>query len=321
VEQHKKEHGLNRCLEALDLPKSTYYYRKNRPDEPSKEEQELMNHVRAIIQEHPGYGYRRILPELEERTGQTVNHKRLRRLLNEHKLGLPRQVAKHSPSPVQEILGDAAGPLNLVADLNPGPLEVFSTDFTEVSYAGGSRTAHLMAVVDLESKYVPGWAVGPSANRKLAMRCWKQVRERLTSMGEELDGKIIHHDLDSVYTSCRDRFSSGYERGSWRMGSASATRNAERKGIRGSSRSGAGQRPRSDHGLQKPRRYPHCEPFLTSGSGIMTIRYYNRERRHSSIGYVPPRDHLKDHLEEHLEEHLGQTLDNLDPEPQTAAAS
>jgi Integrase core domain. len=141
--------------------------------------------------------------ELEERTGQVVNHKRLRRLLNEHELGLPRQASKHSPSPVQEILGDAAGELNLVAGLDPGPLEAFSTDFTELSYAGGNRRAYLMAVVDLESKYVPGWAVGPSANRKLAMRCWEQVRERLTSLGEGLDGKIIHHDLDSVYTSYR----------------------------------------------------------------------------------------------------------------------
>ncbi|MFO8232487.1 MAG: integrase core domain-containing protein, partial [Longimonas sp.] len=43
------------------------------------------------------------------------------------------------------------------------------------------------------------------------------------------------------------------------------------------------------------------------------FRYYNQERRHSSIGYVPPG--------EHLEEHLGQTLDNLEPEPQTTAAS
>ncbi|MCS3953389.1 hypothetical protein GGP51_003115 [Salinibacter ruber] len=36
-----------------------------------------MSHVREIIGEHPQrgsyYGYRRILPELEERTGQTVN--------------------------------------------------------------------------------------------------------------------------------------------------------------------------------------------------------------------------------------------------------
>jgi len=164
-----------------------------------------MDHIREIIhiQEPPNYGYRRILPDLEERAGQVVNHKRLRRLLNEHELGLPRQVSNRSPSPVQEILGEAAGQLNLVADLNPKPLEAFSTDFTEVTYAGGSRKAHLMAVLDLESKYVPGWAVGPSANRKLAMRCWEQVRERMTSLGEELDEKIIHHDLDSVYTSYR----------------------------------------------------------------------------------------------------------------------
>jgi len=39
------------------------------------------------------------------------------------------------------------------------------------------------------------------------------------------------------------------------------------------------------------------------------FRYYNQERRHSSIGYIPPR------------EHLGQTLDTLESEPQIAAAS
>lgn len=307
MEQHKKEYGVNRCLEALDLPKSTYYYRKNRPDKPSEEEQELMNHIRTIIQEHPGYGYRRILPELEERTGQTVNHKRLRRLLNEHKLGLPRQVAKHSPSPVQEILGDAAGQLNLVADLDPGPLEVFSTDFTEVSYAGGSRKAHLMAVVDLESKYVPGWAVGPSANRKLAMRCWKQVRERLTSMGEELDGKIIHHDLDSVYTSYQwlqarlleDGLRVSYsERG--------AKDNPWIESLWGRTKAEIGSR------IAEAPSLPALRTVFDE-----RFRYYNQERRHSSIGYVPPREHL----EEYLEEHLGQMLDTLKPEPQTTAAS
>ena len=203
MDQHKEDRGLNRCLEAIGLPKSTYYYRKNRPEEPSEEEQKLVNYVREIISEHPGYGYRRILPELEKRMGQTVNHKRLRRLLSEHELGLSRQASKHSPSPVQEIFGEAAGQLNLVADLDPRPLEAFSTDFTELSYSDGNRKAYLMAVVDLESKYVPGWAVGPSANRDLAMRCWEQVRERMLNLGEELDRKIIHHDLDSVYTSYR----------------------------------------------------------------------------------------------------------------------
>lgn len=43
------------------------------------------------------------------------------------------------------------------------PLQALSTDFTEIRYAGGTRKAHLMAVVDVGSAWVPGWAVGSSA--------------------------------------------------------------------------------------------------------------------------------------------------------------
>jgi len=298
VDQHKEDRGLNRCLEAIGLPKSTYYYRKNRSTGPSEEEQELMECVREIIQENPGYGYRRILPELEERTGQTVNHKRLRRLLSEHGLGLCRQASKRS-SPVQEILGDAAGQLNLVADLNPKPLEAFSTDFTELSYAGGSRKAYLMAVVDLESKYVPGWAVGPSANRKLAMRCWKRVREQMAGLGEDLGEKIIHHDLDSVYTSYRwlrailldDGLRISYSENG-------AKGNPWIESLWGRTKAEIGSR------ITEAPSLPALRSVFDE-----RFRYYNRERRHSSIGYIPPR------------EHLGQTLDTLEPEPQIATAS
>ncbi|MCS4044856.1 transposase InsO family protein [Salinibacter ruber] len=299
MDQHRDDRGLNRCLEAIGLPKSTYYYRKNRSNEPSEEEQKLMDHIREIIGEHPSYGYRRILPELEERTGQTVNHKRLRRLLNEHELGLARQVSKHSPSPAEEILGDAAGQLNLVADLDPEPLEAFSTDFTELKYASGSRKAYLMAVVDLESKYVPGWAVGPSGNRKLAMRCWEQVRERLTSLGEELDEKIIHHDLDSVYTSYRwlraillgDEMRISYsEKG--------AKGNPWIESLWGRTKAEVGSR------ITEASSLPALRVVFDE-----RFRYYNQERRHSSIGQIPPR------------EHLTQTLDILESEPQIAAVS
>jgi putative transposase len=299
VDQHREEHGLNRCLEAIDLPKSTYYYRKNRSTGPSEEEQELMDHIREIIGEHPGYGYRRILPELEERTGQRVNHKRLRRLLSEHEMGLSRHAAKHSPSPAEDILGDAAGDLNLVAGLDPGPLEAFSTDFTELSYSGGNRKAYLMAVVDLESKYVPGWAVGPSANRKLAMRCWEQVRKRMRSLGEKLDEKIIHHDLDSVYTSYRwleaillgDDMRISYSK-------IGAKGNPWIESLWGRTKAEIGSR------ITEASSLPALRTVFDE-----RFRYYNQERRHSSIGQIPPR------------EHLGQTLDTLESEPQIAAAS
>jgi transposase InsO family protein len=299
VDQHKEEHGLNRCLSAIDLPKSTYYYRQNRPDGLSEEDQKLMEHVREIIDEHPGYGYRRILPELEDRIGERVNHKRLRRLLNEHELALPRQVSKSEPSPVQEILEEASGQLNLVIGLDPGPLEAFSTDFTEIRYAGGNRKARLMAVVDLESKFVPGWAVGPSANRELAMRCWERVRERMSKLSVSRQGRIIHHDQDSVYTSYR-----------WLRAVLLED------GLRVSySENGAKGNPwiESLWGRMKAE----VGSRITEASSLPALRtvfderfqYYNQDRRHSSIGQIPPR------------EHLGQTLDTLESEPQIAAAS
>jgi transposase InsO family protein len=303
VDQHKEEHGLNRCLEAIGLPKSTYYYRKNRPDKPSEEDQKLMDNVREIIQEHPQGvpttvtdGSCRSLRSGPARRSTTG---RLRRLLSEHELGLARQASKHSPSPVQEILGETAGDLNLVAGQDPGPLKAFSTDFTEVAYAGGDRKAYLMAVVDLESKYVPGWAVGPSANRDLAMRCWEQVRERMASLGEGLDEKIIHHDLDSVYTSYRwlEAILLGDEmRVSYSENGAKG--NPWIESLWGRMKDEIGSR------ITEASSLPALRSVFDE-----RFRYYNQERRHSSIGYIPPR------------EHLGQTLDTLELEPQIAAVS
>jgi len=84
-------------------------------------------------------------------------------MTSDHELALPRQMPKRSPSPVKKILEEASGNLNLVEERDPDPSEVFSTDFTEVRYGNGNRKAHLMAVVDLKSKFVPGWAIGPSS--------------------------------------------------------------------------------------------------------------------------------------------------------------
>jgi len=105
---------------------------------------------------------------------------------------------------VRRALCEQAGKLDLVKKRLSGggsfaPLEAFSTDFTQLNYRNGK--AHLMAVVCIETRYVAGWAVGRRANRKLALRCWKRVKERLAELGTEPARCIVHHDQDSVYTS------------------------------------------------------------------------------------------------------------------------
>ena len=200
VERHREEYGLNRCLRALSLSKSTWHRHRCR-SEVSQADAELKEKVLEVVEEHPAYGYRRIQAELAAHHGLKVNHKKLRRLLSEWDLALRRKVAKPRPSGVRVILKEAEGKLNLVRGKKFEPFEVLCTDFTEIKYANGTRKAYLMAMLDPGSGWVAGWAVGKSANRELALKCWEVAKANLAAWGVKPQGLIVHHDQDSVYTS------------------------------------------------------------------------------------------------------------------------
>ncbi len=99
-----------------------------------------------MIEEHPGYGYRRISRELAEQPGVPVNHKRLRRVLKSYELGLRRCLPRSKPSAVQQLIAAAGRSADLVKGHSFETLEAFSTDFKELLYDGGHKKAHLMAL-------------------------------------------------------------------------------------------------------------------------------------------------------------------------------
>ncbi len=98
------------------------------------------------------------------------------------------------------------------------------------------------------------------------MRCWEQVRKRLTSLGEGLGEKIIHHDPGSVYASYRWReeillednmrvsYSESGAKGNPWIESLWGRMKASGRSL----------------GSRKPRPCQHCEPSLTSGSSATT---------------------------------------------------
>lgn len=136
-----------------------------------------------------------------------VNHKRLRRLLQAWDLALPRKVARPNPCGVRRILGTGRGKLDLVLGRWTGLVAVLSTYFTEIRYAGGTRKAHLMAILDVESGWVPGWAVGSSADRGLALQGWEEVKKALERVGRGTEALIVHQ----TKTPCK-RASAGCRR-------------------------------------------------------------------------------------------------------------
>ena len=286
VREHRSRYGLNRCCESLALSKGTWHYRVKREEREDGEEAIAREEIHAVILERPGYGYRRLKPELEARTGRRINHKRLRRLLREANLGLLRQLPKHRPSGVQRILQDNEGSLDLVKGRTWDVLEVLSTDFTELHYAGGTRKAWFMALVDIVGKWAPGWAIGPRRNRELALECWQQTRESFEDIGADLGDTIVHQDQDSVFTSY-----------AWLR-----TLLIDSGATVSYSESGARDNPWIES--MWGRIKTEINSLITEAQTLEELkdimdkhmRYYNAQRRHSAIDYQAPLTYLEQHL-------------------------
>jgi putative transposase len=66
----------------MNLPRSTYYHQSKNH---SGDDSELIAQIEAIIEEFPGYGYRRVTYELHRR-GIPVNHKKVLRIMRQRGL-------------------------------------------------------------------------------------------------------------------------------------------------------------------------------------------------------------------------------------------
>jgi putative transposase len=278
VENHKNNYGLNTCLAAIGLPKSTWYYHNKEKVSYEEKYRHLREPIMRVVREHPEYGYRRILPDLQE-NGHQVGEFVLRRSLNRLNLNLLRSVSKPKPSLPRSYLKDSGKGLNLVKDIkDPQPFEVFYTDFTEINYRRGNKKAYLMPILDHTTKWVVGWAVGEHKNTSLALEALNMTDENLEEIGLTLEDRFIHHDQDPVYTGyrwlqailirekARISFSENGAKGNTYMESF----NGRYKGENGSLFYDA-------RNIWELRRIIDTQ-----------INYYNMRRRHSALGYLAP---------------------------------
>ena len=279
VSSTRETHGLAAALRATGLARSTWYYHTRTRVTYAEKYAHLEAPLKAIAEAHPEYGYRRATAELRETYGQHVNRKVVERL---HRLwDLPlRRVSRPKPSAIRRAIDTAGLRANLLSRRKKaeiGPFEVFYTDFTELRFAGGVRKAWLIPLLDHRTKYVAGFAVGQRANSELALTAWSAAQKALTRFRDSLEGVIVHQDQDPVFT--------GY---AWTGQLLSA-------GVRLS------------YALRGPGDNPEMESFfgrfkVENRSLILDaesveelkavvrdrIRYYNRVRRHSSLGDRPP---------------------------------
>lgn len=279
---HREQYGLNRVLKVLDLPKSTWYDAQRRKSYEGRHEN-LQRPLMEVAQEHPKYGYRRTTSELHDR-GHRVNHKVVQRLHRSWDLSLIRKVKRPKPNPIRELVDQAGSRANLVARLETiGDFEVLYTDFTEIVYRSGRCRAQLMPIVDHASKLVVGHALGPSCDTDLALEAWRRAKRALKRFGRRIQGVIVHHDQDGVYT--------GYRWVNEILRGSGARVSYSENGARGN------VYIESFHGRFKEdnRDLFWEQEDLESLRGIVDerIRYYNEKRKHSTLGNRAPMKYLR----------------------------
>jgi len=103
VEQNAETYGLNVTLDTIGLPKSTWYYWKNKKVDYEEKYGHLREPLIDVLTENPAYGYRRVEPDLKER-GYPVGETVVRRVLGMWNLSLRRWAGKPKPSVPRKLL-------------------------------------------------------------------------------------------------------------------------------------------------------------------------------------------------------------------------
>src|SRR5580692_6481558 len=131
------------------------FYRWRMPRQATPVDMELRDQMQKVALESPGYGYRRISSELQQR-GFEVNHKRVLRMMREDNLLCVRRRSFVVTTDSRHTL-----PIypNLARTMTPAAInQLWVADITYIRLR--TEFIYLSVVLDAYSRRVIGWALG-----------------------------------------------------------------------------------------------------------------------------------------------------------------
>lgn len=184
------------CL-ALEVSRSGYHkWLKQLELNPSEnsENMDLKNQIQEIALEFPGYGYRRITAELQNR-GYAVNHKHVLRLMRQDNLLCLKK--KFKPVTTDSSHGLPVYSNLLKSTKITGLNQAWASDITYVQLQ--HEHIYLAVILDLYSRKCIGWELGRNLGSQLTMNALaKALDNRLTG---HTQGLIHHSDQGVQYAS------------------------------------------------------------------------------------------------------------------------
>lgn len=271
IHAHRERFSVTTMCRVLEVARSGYYAWCSRAESArSREDRRLVVKIRSLHAQSRGtYGSPRIYADLRE-MGETCGRHRVARLMREERLvGKKARKfrsttdSKHSHPVAPNRLGQQFGVQR--------PDTVWAGDVTYLRTREG--WLYLSVILDLCSRYVVGWALSESLDQDLTL----VALERAVLLRDPAPGGLFHSDRGSQYT-CE-----AYQRRLEQLGMiVSMSRkghcwdNAPVESFFDSLKTEIDQGIFHSRAAAKAAVFDYIEVF------------YNRKRRHSSLGYRSP---------------------------------
>lgn len=199
--------GVNRICTLCGISKATYYNNKE-PDELFKDRyNHLKDKIKKIIEKNSSYGIRRIKQALLDDFKETIGRDTLAKLLVLWGLSLKRNIKKRKRSMLQKILFALSDKVNLLirTKINK-PLQAISSDISTMVYNNGKSKCYLSIHKDVFGQMVYGYAIKELMEVEIVMESLEMAMKYLKGkigkkFSKVLEKVIFHQDQGSQYTS------------------------------------------------------------------------------------------------------------------------
>jgi putative transposase len=277
IEEHKHEFAIVVMCGVLAVSESGFYAWRKRPScRRKREDAHLKQEIRQMFESHQErYGSPRLQRDLHD-GGIKCSRKRVARLMREEELSARSKRRRAITTKRDETHPVAPNLLN--RDFHAeGPNKKWVTDITYIPTKQG--WLYLAVILDLYSRMVVGWSMSGHCDEKLVERALEQALTRRRPRA----GLLHHSDRGSQYTS------QAYQAYLQRYGiQVSMSRkgncwdNSAMESFFGTVK---------DECVRETIYASHDE----ARSALFTYMevYYNRVRRHSTLGYVSPLQYEK----------------------------
>jgi putative transposase len=255
------DYPVKTICDVIALPRSSYYHKPNLPADES-----LRTALLAQAEAWPTYGYRRLTVQLR-REGWQVNHKRIRRLMQE--MGLQGQAPQPKVRTTHSDHGFRRYP-NLVQTLSISrPHQVWVADITFVRLA--HKFVYLAVIMDVFTRRICGWHLSHSLDQSLTIQALQMALQVASPEIHHSDqgGQYAATAYVALLTEAKVAMSMADVGEAWQNGYAERViRTIKEEEV-----------DLSDY-LDFHDAYQQIGRFLTD--------VYNRKRIHSSLGYLTP---------------------------------